>query len=57
LKEGKKVDPEDTMIAAIAIKNGETVLTGEQQFKRINKIKHPKTEAYRTGVLKTGSDS
>ncbi len=39
VKEGKTVDPEDTMIAAIAIENGETVLTGNRKhFKRISEV-------------------
>jgi len=39
VKEGKTVDPEDAMIAAIAIENGETVLTGNRKhFKRISEV-------------------
>ncbi|MFB6202912.1 MAG: type II toxin-antitoxin system VapC family toxin [Candidatus Nanohaloarchaea archaeon] len=47
VKEGKTVDPEDSMIGAIAIENDETVLTGNQEhFERISEITDLKMEKH-----------
>lgn len=47
VKEGKTVDPEDAMIAAIAIENAEIVLTGNKKhFKRISEVTDLEYETY-----------
>ncbi|MFB6144522.1 MAG: PIN domain-containing protein [Candidatus Nanohaloarchaea archaeon] len=47
VKEGKTVDPEDSMIAAIALESDETVLTGNQEhFERISEITDLELEKY-----------